>query len=263
MTAFKTLVSAAALGAAAMFVLDPDRGRRRRALARDKARRFAYRSSDLVAAARRDAAHRIHALRAKARRLMARDGDASDEVLVERVRARLGRVVAHPHAVRVSARRGRVQLSGPILRREHALLLATVRRVRGVVDVNGEALALYDRSDGVSALQGDVRRNGTRPELLQAHWTPALRLCAIGGGGLLALMGVRCAGVSRLALTAAGVALAARGAVNVPFGRMLGLPRDTRDAQPSRGSSPFADNGETADDWLQAAADTPRASAGA
>src|SRR5918996_24565 len=106
LTVFRT----AALGAAAMYLLDPDRGRRRRAIARDKVRSFAYRAGDLVDAAKRDASHRIQALHATTRRLRTRDDAPSDEVLAERVRARLGRVVSHPHAVRVSAEGGRVRL---------------------------------------------------------------------------------------------------------------------------------------------------------
>jgi hypothetical protein len=260
MAAFRTIVSAAVLGAVAMYVLDPDRGRRRRALARDKARRFVHRGSDLVDAARRDAAHRLHALRAKARYFTQRGGVPSDEVLVERVRARMGRAIAHPHAVRVNAEHGRVRLSGPILRREHEALMAAVHSVRGVHDVDDGALALYDRPDGVSALQGNRRRNGMRAALLQDNWTPALRVGAMAGGSLAALCAQRFGLLSRLALTLGGVALLARGAANVPLGRMLGIEQELDDFDHAvLGATRSAAD----DDWSDLeAANTPRVQAG-
>src|SRR5687767_11451329 len=55
------LVSAA-LGAAAMYVLDPDKGRRRRALARDKVRSLVTDSGELLSAAARDARFRAQGL---------------------------------------------------------------------------------------------------------------------------------------------------------------------------------------------------------
>jgi hypothetical protein len=260
MTAFRTIVSAAALGAAAMYVLDPDRGRRRRALARDKARRFVNRGSDLVDAARRDAAHRFHALRAKATYFTRQRGAPSDEVLVERVRARLGRAIAHPHAVRVMAAHGRVRLDGPILRREHQALLSAVRSVRGVREVDDSSLALHDRADGVSALQGHRRRNGERAALLQDNWTPALRVGAMAGGSLVALLAQRCDVLSRLALTLGGIALVARGAANVPLGRMLGIEQELDDFDQAvlRSSGSGSD-----EDWSDLeAANTPRVQIG-
>ena len=109
------IISSAALGAAAMYVFDPEKGRRRRAVARDKARSLFNRSSDVVNDATRDASNRWQGARASVRRLFTRGAMPDDDVLVERVRARLGRVVLHPHAVHVTAHDGRVALEGPIL----------------------------------------------------------------------------------------------------------------------------------------------------
>ena len=53
------IVRAAGLGAAAMYFLDPERGRRRRAVAQDKARSMMRRSERFLDAAKRDAQNRI------------------------------------------------------------------------------------------------------------------------------------------------------------------------------------------------------------
>jgi hypothetical protein len=248
-------IRTAALGAAAMYLLDPDRGRRRRAIARDKARSFAYRAGDLMDAARRDASHRLQALQARTRRLHLRDDAPSDDVLVERVRARLGRVVSHPHAVRVESRAGRVRLIGPILAREHLPLVGAVRMVRGVREVDDEALQLHERTEGISALQGEARRPGLKPEFLQDNWTPALRVGAIAGGGALALYALSCSGLSRLLLSTTGLALIARGATNLPFDRMLsgaGMS-DSAARTPPRRDRHVAE--DVSDDWTRQAAD--------
>lgn len=249
-----TAIRTAALGAAAMYLLDPDRGRRRRAIARDKARSFAYRAGDLMDAARRDASHRLHALQARTRRLQLRNDVPSDDVLIERVRARLGRVVSHPHAVRVEARGGRVRLIGPILAREHLPLIAAVRTVRGVREVDDEALQLHERTDGISALQGEPHRR-IKPELLPDNWTPALRVGAIAGGGALALYALSCSGLARLLLSAAGLGLVARGATNLPFDRMLSGTRLRNGAAraPATSASQVAE--DASDDWTRQAPD--------
>ena len=53
-----------------MYVLDPDKGKRRRAIARDKARSLMLDTRDAIGVTRRDVAHRVQGLRARARRLV-------------------------------------------------------------------------------------------------------------------------------------------------------------------------------------------------
>src|SRR6266508_6658571 len=93
-----TMVSSAVLGAAAMYILDPDKGRRRRAVGRDKARSFIANAGYVIGIAAHDAAYRIYGFGARARRLFRRGGTPDDLLLIERVRATMGRVVSHPHA---------------------------------------------------------------------------------------------------------------------------------------------------------------------
>ena len=249
MSAFTTLFRGALLGAAAMYLLDPDRGRRRRAIARDKARSAATQAGAFVRAARRDARHRLRAVGARAAHLTRRRREEvpADVVLVERVRARLGRVVKHPHAVRVSAVRGHVRLAGPILAFEHATLRAAVARVRGVRTIDDDGLTLYRSAEHVSALQ-DGAQPRTHDGLPMRSWTPAMRLAVIGGGGMLALQGLARNGLARLLLSTAGLALVTRAATNQPLDRLMNGP--------ARAPRAILDAG---DDWSRTAPLAPPA----
>ena len=77
----------------------------------------------------------------------------TDEVLAERVRSALGRVVSHPGALEVAAHGGRVTLRGPILAREVDEVLATVASGRGVTGVENR-LDVHERPGAVPGLQG-------------------------------------------------------------------------------------------------------------
>jgi hypothetical protein len=153
------IIAAAVLGAATMYMLDPDKGRRRRALARDKLGRAIRDGRHALVGAARDAGHRWQGLRAEVQRGRNREIVPDDLRLIERVRAKLGRVVRHPHAVQVGANRGVVVLSGPILAAEVGELLEAVRGVRGVTAIE-DHLAVYESGTGVSGLQdGDATKH--------------------------------------------------------------------------------------------------------
>jgi hypothetical protein len=134
------------LGVGLMYFLDPERGRRRRALVRDKITHTTHASADAMGTFGRDLAHRAAGLAARARSALHRR-PVDDGVLVERVRSKLGRLVAHPHAVDVDATDGCVRLRGAILQSELPRLMRTIGRVRGVRAVeNGlERLNVWQR----------------------------------------------------------------------------------------------------------------------
>ncbi|HEX4882493.1 MAG TPA: BON domain-containing protein [Casimicrobiaceae bacterium] len=205
---------AALLGAAAMYMLDPDKGRRRRAIARDRALSVANGAAGVSGAAVRDLRQRLQGLTARVRRMRDAEIPTDDLRLIERVRSRIGRVVAHPHALHVGALDGRVTLSGPILAREVAPLLAAVRTVAGVRDVDDHFI-VHEQAGSVPALQGEGR-----PPAVAAgrRWPPALRVAAVAGGTVLVLQGVRRRGLLGTALAVAGAAVAARGALDRPLG---------------------------------------------
>ena len=137
------------LGAALMYALDPQSGRRRRAIARDRLRSLTRRQRGLLARGGRDLGHRleggVHALNG---------GDAaSDRVLAERVRAALGRAVSHPSAIEVEVIGGNAVLTGHVLESETRELMRRVGRVAGVKAVD-DRLERHLSSEGVPALAG-------------------------------------------------------------------------------------------------------------
>src|SRR5262249_20413574 len=135
------------LGVGLMYFLDPERGRRRRALIRDKVAHATHVGNDAVGAFGRDISHRLAGVGARARGAL-HTGSVDDSVLVERVRSRMGRVVSHPHAIEVDAADGCVRLRGSIVQSELPRLMQTIARVRGVrsIDNNLRGLNVWQRA---------------------------------------------------------------------------------------------------------------------
>jgi hypothetical protein len=160
-----------------MYFFDPERGRRRRSLVRDQlihACAVCERSADVL---RRDASNRLHGMIAEVQSL-AHSGQPADEVLVQRVRARIGRAVSHPHAIKAEACDGCVILSGPVLAHEVENLMDNVRWVRGVQRIENQ-LDVHQDAGNVSALQGGVQRYYQPLDIMQENWSPTTR-AAVG-----------------------------------------------------------------------------------
>ncbi|HVF64280.1 MAG TPA: BON domain-containing protein [Casimicrobiaceae bacterium] len=180
MATISRFIDGALIGAVAMYLLDPDRGRRRRTLVRDQGLRLVSDANVAARGAWVDASNRLRGLRAAAAR--GRDGNevVDDLKLIERVRARIGRLLLHPHAIQVGANRGHVTVSGPVLAQEVRTLLDAVHSVRGVASVDNH-LDVHDDAGSVPGLQGEGRRSrGTR-----LH--PTVRAAGMTAGGLLAI----------------------------------------------------------------------------
>ncbi|HEX2197129.1 MAG TPA: SRPBCC family protein, partial [Burkholderiales bacterium] len=210
------------LGALAMYFLDPQQGRRRRARTRDKAVHASRVLNEAGKVTARDTVHRAKGVWMSTRKLFDHES-VGDDVLVERVRAELGRFVSHSHAVEVAAEGGHVTLSGPILADEVRPLLRHVRRVPGVRAVS-DRLSVHEDGAGVSALQGGQPAPGSRFELMQENWSPAARLAVGSFGASLMATAYRVRGTGACALLAlAGGTLVARAATNKKLSLLLGI----------------------------------------
>jgi uncharacterized membrane protein/osmotically-inducible protein OsmY len=215
------LLTGIGVGFGLMYLLDPERGARRRARVRDAAVNMTHTAADAADATSRDLKNRIVGSAAEVRaRFTASDVD--DQMLVERVRSKLGRVVSHPHAISVASDNGVVTVAGPILQAEVPRLLRTVEAVRGVRDVVNQ-LDEHTQAGDVPSLQGGRTPPGLRADIFQRQWAPATRIIVGAGGAVLAAIGAHRRDVPGSLLMAGGIGLLARAGTNLEAGRLLGI----------------------------------------
>jgi BON domain-containing protein len=200
------------IGTGLMFLLDPDQGKRRRALLRDKCYLAARKTGEGMGVTARDLRNRTQGIVSEVQSRFS-SAPVGDAVLVDRVRAKLGRVVSHPRAINVTSQNGRVVLSGPILASELPELLACVKSISGAKQVISQ-LDPHEESDNHPALQGGRERHGSRFEFLQENWSPAARFLAGAAGASLAAYGGMRRDALGAGLGAAGLLLLTRGITN-------------------------------------------------
>lgn len=162
-----------ALGALAMYLSDPEMGRRRRRTVLDSARDLGGRSGEVMGSVLRTAGDRVGDWQAGATRLLGQQPvkPLDDHVLEARVRSRISRVLAHTEQVVVKARAGVVTLSGMVTPEEKRRLLEMAREIPGVD-------ALRDRLD-------DGEGGHPMARSLAEHRTPIAMAAALAGAGLL------------------------------------------------------------------------------
>lgn len=128
------------VGAGLMYMLDPDRGRRRRAIVRDKTVHLVNETEDRLEHAAAHLANRARGTFAEVKSRFSSE-QVDDAVLVERVRAKLGRVTGDPHAITVTAVNGMVKLTGLVDEAEIAKITDGALSVRGVKEVENRLQA--------------------------------------------------------------------------------------------------------------------------
>jgi osmotically-inducible protein OsmY len=125
------------IGAVAMYLFDPDRGRRRRALVRDQVVHGAHELEDLgggVASRARHLRNRARGVMLETRARLRRE-EVADPVLEARVRSELGRLLTDTATVEVSSEHGRITLRGSAPENEIGHLVDEVQNIPGVHDV--------------------------------------------------------------------------------------------------------------------------------
>lgn len=125
------------IGALVMYFLDPTTGESRRYGARERVLKAGKSAGKALEGSARDLTDRARGI---AERTRARfdPGTPPDDVLAQRVRTALGRVISHPAMISISAAAGVVTLSGTVSEEEAKGLTAAVRGVEGVHDVEDE-----------------------------------------------------------------------------------------------------------------------------
>lgn len=210
------------VGAALMYTLDPDRGSHRRALIRDKLAHLEHAARASLFRAERDIRYRSRGLAHRFRAWIRPGPPPSDDILLEHVRAELGRHVTHARSIEVQVHDGNVTVAGPIRKREVRGLLRALRRVHGVREIENR-LEIHDSARNVPGLQGQARPKDPRIDFLQERWAPSTRLVALLMGAGMGVHGLQRRGVLGTAYAAAGTALLLRGLTNLPMKRLSGI----------------------------------------
>jgi gas vesicle protein len=151
-----TAVGCCALGAGLMYVIDPQRGRARRAWLMDKTQSIFRRTGRSVYRGGRDLVNRAYGA-AHEMGAMGRQETASGN-LTDRVRSELGRITSHPRLVEVMCdSNGAVTLSGCVLENEARPLISQLESLPGVKLV----ISRLETVNGVEELD---RRAGSRTQ---------------------------------------------------------------------------------------------------
>jgi hypothetical protein len=175
MTSARSSILGVGIGAASMFLFDPARGPRRRAMIRDKVAFARRKTTDAAGATWRDLGNRLNGLQARGRSLFSKEA-VDDATLRERVKTALGRATAHQRAISVSVDKRRVRLSGDALASEFGSIVSAVGRVRGVASVQSK-VRTHANAAHVPMLQG----NSLRPvwmSWVRGPWSPTAIVAA-------------------------------------------------------------------------------------
>lgn len=236
MNALIAMITGTGLGLISMYIFDPIAGRRRRAEVRDKMTRLQRKTKEAAGVTGRDLKNRILGLAAERRSLLF-DRKVDDEVLAERVRAKLGFLVRHPSAIDVQVIDGQVTLSGPVLADEVGQLIDGVRSVRGVQHVENR-LEVHTEPGNVPGLQGDKPKPTGEPiDLLQRRWSPSTRFLVGSAGVLLPFLATRKRkGIATMTVVSLGMLAYALSEKNGPLASRR-EERQTAEAEPLGGWS--------------------------
>jgi hypothetical protein len=207
------------IGAGVAYLLDPDLGRRRQSLLRDQLISMRHRAEDAYGKTSRDLTNRIEGTFAELNSLFS-GNSAPDYIVKERVRAKLGRFVSHPHAIEVSVENGCVTLRGPILSTEVQRFVNAISTIPGVQKVDNW-LDVHEEAD-ISALQGGIPRAGQRVDFMQENWAPATRVLVGSAGAALMFNCLARRNPMSMLLGTAGFLMSVRASTNVEIATLFG-----------------------------------------
>jgi osmotically-inducible protein OsmY len=140
MNALLKVATVFAAGAAAMYLLDPETGRRRRALVRERSGGAARDLEDSLRSAGRDAKNRMRGRVAETKSHLAGE-PVDDDMLNDRIHAKIGHLMDRPGKVDVQVHGGHVVLSGEAPDDEAAALSRYIAGMQGVSDVENRLSA--------------------------------------------------------------------------------------------------------------------------
>ena len=226
----------AGLGAGLMYLLDPQGGRGRRAVARDKSVSAIKNGGKAAAKTSRHLGNKTKGLVSQAGSKLRRSDLMEDgEALLKQVRRKIRRTASHPMAVEVVVQEGNVVLHGLILASEVEGLLAAIRTIEGIAAIENQ-LEIHESAEDLAAY-----RNGAR------RWVgPATRVLTGGTGSALAYAGLKRKDPLGAALGALGLGLLAHGLTNFDPKRLTSRLSRSKNGS-TLGAETLADLGQPED----------------
>lgn len=222
MNRLKNLATVFGLGVGMTYFFDSVVGKRRRSLLFDQFNHFLHNAGDAFDTTIRDMRNRFYGTFAELRGSFSASGDVSDDIVVGRIRSKIGRYISHPSAIEFGVHDGITTLGGPILAHEVDALMCAVKSVRGVREVVNH-LDVHDSAENISALQGGRCRSGEPAELSQTYWSPTTRVAV---GTLGSVLMLNCA-IKRtpgaVVLGTGGFFMFLRAMTNLEAKRLLGI----------------------------------------
>jgi hypothetical protein len=198
-----SLLEGLALGAGLMYLMDPQSGRRRQAMAKDQLQKQMKSKQAAIGVMQRDFMNRSRGMVTQFKAARTKGDIAADEIVCARIRSAMGRCCSHPKSVHCEVHNGEVTLTGQILTTEVQPVVQCVKSTRGVTKVVNNLDAVED-STGISGLQGNGR-------IYQAtRWSPATGMVMTGLGGLLTLYGLGRRGFMGTVFGTVGLGIAAK-----------------------------------------------------
>lgn len=252
----RTMMSLASLGLGAglMYWLDPQHGRRRRMDTRNRAVHLVTEGTNAIDIAVRDLENRVQGLAAEAKGMVFRE-TATDEVVNQRARAKLGRVCSHPHLIETRCDNGRLILEGQVLDKERKQVLAAMARVRGVHAIDSWLEPFDQVPETAPVKQGARVPRETYP--MRRGLTPATRLI-VGCVGLgIGVAGLKRGGIYGSTLALLGGVFVTRSITNLKMRQLVGIGAGRRGIQFAKTIEVQAPQSEVFD-WLSTPENFPQ-----
>lgn len=129
------LITSIGLGAALMYLFDPERGKARRAQIGDRVKATASDAEQSAEKLAKNVRNRAAGMKAK---LSKTEEAADDEILIARIKSELGHVIERADRVAVEASLGYVTLRGELPEGEIEKAVESAEGVDGVIEVDNQ-----------------------------------------------------------------------------------------------------------------------------
>lgn len=128
-----------------MYLFDPQAGNRRRAIARDRARKVIRKTSHRSFQLIRHSRNKLSGALSFLVKNFISSGTASDKKVLDRINSSLGRSIKQPHAVAVVVKDGQVKLRGYLEPHEISKVVEAVKEIPGVRAIDNQ---IIDKTQG-------------------------------------------------------------------------------------------------------------------